>query len=562
MKHVLRVWLLILACVPVMVSAAFDQNLKYGSKGQAVIELQNFLIKQGYLVSEPTGNYYTLTQNAVMAFQKAYNISPISGYFGPLTRAKAVAVAANTPNSVQAGDFAPATNLVVTAKSCSEIWLTWSLPNLPAGSSPVSKIEIFRNNNLVSTIDSTYGTFVDQNLGNNDSFVYAVRLVNAVGGKSTMSASVAASPQGCTKPTVNAPTNLSVKYNTNSSVILSWADNSSNEIGFEVERSVDGGAFTSAGKIASNLTTVTDNGIAPGFLFKYRIKALGSSSTYSPYSNEVTYKIGTISNPTSGRKLGVFDSNFTTPMFKSIGHPLYWTGLGPWSHSDGVYMSQSDVQKIAIIARDGGPAYWSNIPIPANSFLVIDVENVALEQMPPADMAQRMKWIKDVAPNLKLGLYSYIGPWKVGCNNDDAMANNAAWKACFQQLVDNYKPIVPYIDAYVYTAYLLGPGATVDRDLAYFKQLSIDWRKAYPNTPIVPFVWGAFHDTWNPPHSFVPDSDLRKYVKTMTESFDGVIVWGPEEDNAALIRIMKEQGALVLPAGAPNTWLASFAPNL
>ena len=46
------------------------------------------MISKGYLASGyNTGNYYTLTVNAVKAYQSAKSITPVAGYFGPLTRA-------------------------------------------------------------------------------------------------------------------------------------------------------------------------------------------------------------------------------------------------------------------------------------------------------------------------------------------------------------------------------------------------------------------------------------------------------------------------------------------
>ena len=65
--------------------ASFDNDLSYGSQGNEVIELQEFLFTNGYLTVNPTGNYYSLTVNAVKKFQKDNDISQ-TGYFGPITR--------------------------------------------------------------------------------------------------------------------------------------------------------------------------------------------------------------------------------------------------------------------------------------------------------------------------------------------------------------------------------------------------------------------------------------------------------------------------------------------
>ncbi len=67
--------------------AAFDTDLQFGAKGAETVELQKVLISQGYLNGTATGNFLSLTKQAVIKFQKASNV-PGTGYVGPLTRAK------------------------------------------------------------------------------------------------------------------------------------------------------------------------------------------------------------------------------------------------------------------------------------------------------------------------------------------------------------------------------------------------------------------------------------------------------------------------------------------
>lgn len=74
---------------PSFAYASFDTNLSYGATGQAVIELQEFLTSEGVYTGPITGNFYTLSLKGVQEFQKKYSISPVSGFFGPITRQKA-----------------------------------------------------------------------------------------------------------------------------------------------------------------------------------------------------------------------------------------------------------------------------------------------------------------------------------------------------------------------------------------------------------------------------------------------------------------------------------------
>ncbi len=80
-----------LVLLPVFASAQFNRDLYFGLRNDTeVSRLQVFLKDQGHFAyPEITGNFFTVTREAVIKFQKANNISPAVGYFGPLTRAAA-----------------------------------------------------------------------------------------------------------------------------------------------------------------------------------------------------------------------------------------------------------------------------------------------------------------------------------------------------------------------------------------------------------------------------------------------------------------------------------------
>lgn len=82
-----KIILSLLLLVPLVSSAEIKSDLRQGSRGPEVIELQNFLITNKYLAGEATGNYFNLTRKAVTLFQKANSISQ-TGNVGPVTRAK------------------------------------------------------------------------------------------------------------------------------------------------------------------------------------------------------------------------------------------------------------------------------------------------------------------------------------------------------------------------------------------------------------------------------------------------------------------------------------------
>jgi peptidoglycan hydrolase-like protein with peptidoglycan-binding domain len=80
----------------------------------SVTELQEFLTNQGVYSGPITGNFYSLTLVGVKAFQERENISPVAGYFGPLTRTRAnellsVDVSASNQQAIQETGNTPPT---------------------------------------------------------------------------------------------------------------------------------------------------------------------------------------------------------------------------------------------------------------------------------------------------------------------------------------------------------------------------------------------------------------------------------------------------------------------
>ncbi len=66
----------------------FNNNLYWGSSSKSadVMALQTFLRDQGLYTGPVTGNFLSLTYKAVKDFQAREGITPVSGYFGPITR--------------------------------------------------------------------------------------------------------------------------------------------------------------------------------------------------------------------------------------------------------------------------------------------------------------------------------------------------------------------------------------------------------------------------------------------------------------------------------------------
>ena len=133
-KYLIAVLLII---APAISMASIDTNLSFGSRGQAVTDLQNLLISKGFLNTSASGGFYSLTRQAVVAYQTSLGL-PATGFVGPMTRAKINAGSVSqtaSVGSVQTTQTPPmqtqtnSTSLIVTPTINPTITATVPTPN-------------------------------------------------------------------------------------------------------------------------------------------------------------------------------------------------------------------------------------------------------------------------------------------------------------------------------------------------------------------------------------------------------------------------------------------------
>jgi hypothetical protein len=88
--------------------------------------------------------------------------------------------------------------------------------------------------------------------------------------------------------TPNAPSGLSGTAVSSSQINLSWTDNSSNENGFNVERSTNGTTWTQVATTTGDVTSYSDTGLSTLTTYYHRVRAFGQGGRYSDYSNVAT----------------------------------------------------------------------------------------------------------------------------------------------------------------------------------------------------------------------------------------------------------------------------------
>ncbi len=79
---------------------------------------------------------------------------------------------------------------------------------------------------------------------------------------------------------------------------LHWDDNSDNETGFKLERSINGSGFVQIATLAANVTSYTDVGLAGGASYSYRVRAYNDAGD-SDHSNIATGEVASANTPPS-----------------------------------------------------------------------------------------------------------------------------------------------------------------------------------------------------------------------------------------------------------------------
>lgn len=183
-------------------------------------------------------------------------------------------------------------SLTATAASSSAINLNWT-----DNSSNESGFQIYQLVGSTWTQVATVGTGVtfwqDTGLTAATTYSYEVCAYNAAGDSADSNIASAAT-DAVTAAVPSAPTNLtdSVKTNGHPNVSLTWTDTSSNETGFLVQRSADGGAtWGQLAQLAANSTSYTDSAVSSGAAYQYRVCAYDDAGD-SGYSNVVAVTIG------------------------------------------------------------------------------------------------------------------------------------------------------------------------------------------------------------------------------------------------------------------------------
>jgi len=190
------------------------------------------------------------------------------------------------------GFFAPS-NLNGTLAFGPQITLTWTDNANNESGFVIQRATNGVNFTQIGTVAANVTTYLDTTGAANTTYTYRVAATNFFGTSAwsnTFQQVVPAAP--------NAPTTLALLPQYFGFIRVVWRDNATNETGFSIERSTNGGAFSQIGTRAAFAGTGPniywdDTTVQAGNTYTYRVAAV-NAAVRSAYSNTASFAVPTV----------------------------------------------------------------------------------------------------------------------------------------------------------------------------------------------------------------------------------------------------------------------------
>jgi FtsP/CotA-like multicopper oxidase with cupredoxin domain len=183
---------------------------------------------------------------------------------------------------------------------------------------------------LLQTLAADAQSYSDLTVTDGHLYDYRVRAVNGA------TPSAYSNVASVSTLVVEAPTNLVANLVTGPQVDLTWVDNATNETGYELERSVDGGAFALFQTLGVDAQSYSDAAVLPGHSYDYQVRAV-MGIIPSPYSNVAGVVVPTVPATPGNPTATVIGSLTTGPRIRVIfrDNAINETGFQVWRSVNG-----------------------------------------------------------------------------------------------------------------------------------------------------------------------------------------------------------------------------------
>lgn len=215
------------------------------------------------------------------------------------------------------------TNVTASASAFDQVDLTWT-NNEPTATA----ISIERSLNAngpfssIATLPASSTSYTDAGLTQLTTYHYRISVTD---GSSTVAGDIvsATTPSDGSPAPPAAPSNLAATSTGQTSISLSWSDNSNNEAEFVLERSTGNASnYSVIANLPANTTSYSDGGLTSNTAYFYRLKAQNSVGASSSLTANATTDgqatVVTIEQPTGTGILSYFNFNDMGQSFTSI----------------------------------------------------------------------------------------------------------------------------------------------------------------------------------------------------------------------------------------------------
>lgn len=141
----------------------------------------------------------------------------------------------------------------------------------------------------IDVLGADVTSYQDTGLDAETEYCYRLRSFNAVGNSAYTAVACATTDAGGSNPEpLGAPSALTASAPNDTQVVLDWVDNATEEMGFEVQRSVSGANGPYA-RLAvtrqADATSFTDNAVVAGTEYCYQLRAHAGRNNFGEFSN-------------------------------------------------------------------------------------------------------------------------------------------------------------------------------------------------------------------------------------------------------------------------------------